>query len=117
MEKRDVIIGIAFGGVVCTAGIVFGPVIPAGTLAATILTGGLGALSLLVLARRHNPGSVAVGATSTLVIGGYGLAAGIISGPPAALALALMGGIVLVAAQVLRPIWAAERPPAAEAAP
>ena len=117
MINRDIVIGIALGGITCAAGIVFGPALPPGDLAATIISGGLGALSLLVLALRHNPGSVAVGATSTLVIGGYGLAAGILTGGPAVLALVLMIGVALVAAQVLRPIWATGRPPAAKAAP
>ena len=117
MEKRDVMIGIAFGGVVCTAGIVFGPILPVGGLAATVITGGMGALTLGILALHRHPGSVAVGATSTLVIGAYALAAGVLTGPPAVLALILMVGVALVAAQVLRPIWVTGRPPAAKAAP
>ena len=117
MANRDIIIGIALGGVICAAGIVFGPAAPQGDLGATILSGGLGALALLILALRGHPASVATGTAATLMIGGYGLAAGIITGPPAALAIILMIGVVLVAAQVLRPIWGSCRHPAGKVAP
>jgi hypothetical protein len=100
MEKRDIIIGIGLGAIICAAGIVFAPAVPAGGLGATIISGGL-----------------AVGTTATLGTGGYAIAAGVLTGPPAALALVLMAGVVLVAWQVLRPFWASERPPAAKAAP
>ncbi|MDD4454950.1 MAG: hypothetical protein PHI67_06530 [Candidatus Methanomethylophilaceae archaeon] len=117
MEKRDIIIGIGLGAIICAAGIVFAPAVPAGGLGATIISGGLGSLALLVLALRRHPASVAVGTTATLGTGGYAIAAGVLTGPPAALALVLMAGVVLVAWQVLRPFWASERPPAAKAAP
>ncbi|MFA5410017.1 MAG: hypothetical protein WC343_14685 [Bacilli bacterium] len=117
MMNRDIVIGIALGGVICAVGIVFGPILPAGGLAATVITGGMGALTLGILALRRHPASVGAGTAATLVIGGYALAAGVLTGPPAVLALVLMIGVALVAAQVLRPIWAAGRPPAAKAAP
>lgn len=90
--NQNILIGIGIGGSICAAGIAYGPTLPLGPEVTALFAGGLGALALLVAAYRHHPASVGLGATALLLIGGYALAAGILTGPAALGAAALMAG-------------------------
>lgn len=99
--NRDILIGIGIGGSICAAGIAYGPALPLVPEAAAVFAGGLGGIALLTAAYRHHPASVGVGATALLFIGGYALAAGILTGPAAILAAVLMAGAALLLGRTL----------------
>ena len=88
--RHDIIAGIGIGGTLCAAGIAYGPTI--GPEAAALFAAGLGATAILTAAYRHHPTSAGLGVTALLLIGGYALAAGILTGPAALGAAALMAG-------------------------
>jgi hypothetical protein len=102
--RHDIIAGIGIGGTLCAAGIAYGPTI--GPEAAALFAGGLGGIALLVAAYRHHQASVGVGATALLLIGGYALAVGILTGPAALGALALMAGAGILLGRTLLRGWA-----------
>jgi len=89
--NQNILTGIGIGAAVCAAGIAYGPTLPLGPEAAALFAGALGGIALLVAAYRHHPVSVGLGATALLAIGGYALAAGILTG------LAALGTAVLMA--------------------
>jgi len=97
--RHDIIAGIGIGGTLCAAGIAYGPTI--GPEAAAVFAAGLGATAILTAAYRHHPASVGVGGTALLAIVGYALAAGILVGPAALGALALMAGAALLLGRTL----------------
>lgn len=90
--NRNVLLGICSGIVFCAAGIVCSPPLPLVPEVAAIFAAGLGATAILTAAYRHHPASVGVGGTALLAIGGYALAAGILTGAAALGAAALMAG-------------------------
>lgn len=99
--NRDILIGIGISGTICAIGIVSAPpIVPELT---ALFAGGLGALALMTVAGRHHPASVGVGATALLLLGGYALATGILTGAAALGAAALMVGAgILIGRSLLR---------------
>ncbi len=89
--NQNILTGIGIGGSICAAGIAYGPALPLVPEAAAVFAAGLGATAILTAAYRHHPASVGLGATALLLIGGYALAAGILTG------LAALGTAVLMA--------------------
>ena len=94
--NREVLAGIGIGAAICAAGIAYGPTLPLGPEAAALIAAGLGGIALLTAAYRHHPTSVGLGVTALLLIGGYALAAGILTGPAALGAAALMAGAGII---------------------
>lgn len=104
--NREVLAGIGIGAAVCAAGIVYSPNIPLVPEVAAIFAAGLGGIALLVAAYRHHPPAVGLGGTALVLIGAYALAAGILTGPAALGALALMAGAALLLGRSLLRGWA-----------
>jgi len=90
--NQNILTGIGIGGTLCAVGIAYSPNIPLGPEAAAVFAAGLGATAILTAAYRHHPTSAGLGVTALLLIGGYALAAGILTGPAALGAAALMAG-------------------------
>ena len=100
---RVVLAGIGIGAAVCAAGIAYGPTI--GPEAAAVFAPGLGGIALLTAAWRHHPASVGLGATALLLIGGYALATGTLTGAAGILAAVLTVGAALLLGRTLLRGW------------
>lgn len=99
--NREVLAGIGIGAAICAAGIAFSPSIPTSPEAAALFAAGLGGIALLTAAFRHHPPATGVGATALLLLGGYALATGILTGAAALGAAALMAGVALLIGRTL----------------
>ena len=99
--NRNVLPGICSGIVFCAAGIVCSPPLPLGPEAGALFAGILGGLALLTVVGRDNSAATACRTTGIVMIGGYAIAAGVLSGPAALGALALMAGAALLIGRAL----------------
>lgn len=99
--NQNILTGIGIGGTLCAVGIAYSPNIPLVPEAAAVFAAGLGGIALLVATYRHHPASVGVGATALVLLGGYALAAGILTGPAALGTAALMAGAGILLGRTL----------------
>ena len=99
--NRDVLIGIGTGVAICAAGIVYSPPLPLIPEVAALFGGILGGLAILTVVGRDNPAAVGCRTAGILLIGGFALATGILTGAAALGALALMAGAGILLGRTL----------------